>query len=730
LRIVEPIPAVAALAALAALACGSGDRGGFLGSPPEPTPIRLLQHDARVTGEAPMDATGALLDLDGPALADWTTTSTSGSVRFASPILATGGLADVGRLRVWLRPAGATGVSVVPHPLGDQLVREHRALRRLELALEPGHPADAPLELSIDLHEALSGSFGDASRSGRLSKLELLLAGADPERAALERVVVEPRRALPPGAVAAREVADRAGMLRPAWAIAAGARVEIDVTLPDGAPELRWLDAASESGAVRRIEIETTGETTPLVWEEDDDAAEAAPWTPRAHSLARWAGRRVLVRLAVDGRGVGFFGVPTVVAPARTDARHTPDVLVYLIDTLRADHLGVGGSKVPGVSPTLDRLAKQGVWFRRAQSGSPWTKPAIATLMTGVLPLTHRVGATSYTDRLPASVPLLQERFRDAGWRTGSFSASPLGSTLSSLERGFDVALPPRFWRERPGLDTNPAADQLGDALLDWIDEQPDRPFFGYVHTLEVHEWKLPRYREAPLAGGSAYDAAIRDADRHLGELLAALAGRERPLWLVVVSDHGESWGDHGMPSHGFGLYQSQTHVPLIFWRSTAATPRAVDTPVGLADLAPTLLDGFGLAGLEGAEGRSLVPALRGEELAGRPVLSSLLRFVWAPNAPRQHAITTPDQVSLIRPESGVGQAFDLLADPRELRPAPPDPALVRALDEILARQVERAADFERRHGPVVPGAVGLDDAERLRALGYLGTPPGSAPAE
>ncbi len=118
---------------------------------------------------------------------------------------------------------------------------------------------------------------------------------------------------------------------------------------------------------------------------------------------------------------------------------------------------------------------------------------------------------------------------------------------------------------------------------------------------------------------------------------------------------------------------------------------------------------------------------LRGEPLAPRAILSALLRFVWAPDAPKQYAVTTPDQRVLIRPEGdGKPRAFDLVVDPRELRPlTSPDPSLARSLDELLARQATRAERFTERHGRIVPGAVTLDDAERLRALGYLG---GSAP--
>jgi arylsulfatase A-like enzyme len=728
------------LALASALACGAGpERGGVLGAPPAEAPIHLASHSGTIApdpsspGESAPALGAPLATFDAEALLGWTAVPSEDGVSFGSPPLAPRGLAGVGTLQLRVRPGGATQVAVVPWAQGEQLAREHRALRRLELALERDADPDAPVELALDLQEALHGNFGDAGRGGRLARLEVILPGAEPGRAALLALTIEPKRILPPEAVAASLVVDHGDVLRPSWAVRARARVELEVRVPGGSPELRWYAGALPGTGEQRIEVVTDEGSELLAREAPVLGRGGLPWSPRAHSLARFAGRTIRLRLSVapvareDGTlvdgGVGLFGDPTLVPAAvrAADSGATPDVLLYLIDTLRADHVGAYGSRVPGVSPTLDRLIREGVAFRRAQSSSPWTKPAIATLMSGILPTTHGVGATRYTDRMPESVPLVQGRFRDAGWRTGSFSASPLGSTLSALERGFDVALPPRHWRAHARLDLNPAADQLHERMLAWVDEQPDRPFFAYVHTLEVHEWKLARYRSGLPGGGTAYDAAIFDADRQLGALVGELERRGRDVMIVVVSDHGESWGDHGMPSHGFGLYQSQIHVPLVFWRGGALTRRLVTEPVSLSDIAPTLLDGFGLPPLDESDGVPLTPAFAGRTLERGPVLSALLRFVWAPRAPRQYAVTLPGEVVSIRSEAGTEHSFDLVIDPQELRPlASPDAAASQALDALLAGQAERARAFRARHGEVVPGPVNPEDSERLRALGYL----------
>lgn len=718
------------------IGCGLTEPEPLFGQPPRRAAIRIVELPGRIDG-VPAEAGSPDHRARNRWRAGdaWSRESTDGSVRFTSPDFGPDGLPNPGRFNARLRPAGATRVIVVPHARGGQLEREHRQLRRLVLELagdaHPGHT----VEIEVDLYEALHGNFGDAGRGGVLEKLEIELPDADPAAAELLDASIESRRQLASDDPAGMLVVDHGGVLRPTWYARGGVAASFELQVPADSPELRWHDACVSACGDRVVEVVSGGKRTEL-WREVAVAADGgARWTLRSLPLARFAGRSVELSLRVEGSGVGLFGDPRVLsleaqtkrsngtASPTTRRARASDVLVYMIDTLRADRLGVGGSSVPAVSPTIDQLARTGAWFEMALSSSPWTKPAIATLMSGILPNTHGVGAASYTDRMPPTVPLVQERFRAAGWRTASFSASPLGSTLSALDRGFAAAFPPRFWSGRAELDMNPSASQLSAALLDWIDEEPDRPFFAYVHTLEVHEWKLPRYQQDLPRHYTSYDAAVHDADLHLGRLLDELErrGRRNDLLIVIVSDHGESWGDHGLPSHGFGLFQSQIHVPLIFWSGRGLRPERIPAPVSLADLAPTLLDGFGLPPLREADGRSLGGYLRGDPPEQRPVLSSLLRFVWAPEAPQQFAITTPQRLKLIRTSGAPGRAFDLVIDPQETHPLEhPSAVTVRELDRVLASQARRAVAFRERHGDSAPGSVRLDDVVRLRALGYL----------
>ena len=371
---------------------------------------------------------------------------------------------------------------------------------------------------------------------------------------------------------------------------------------------------------------------------------------------------------------------------------NAPLVLLYMSDTLRADR---------SHTPTLERLRSEGLDFPNAWSTSSWTKPAIPTLMTGLAPSTHRVGATGVGDRLPVSVQTLADRFRENGWRTGSFSASPLGSTLSGLEQGFGTAYAPRHW----GLDRGrhyPTAEQLHEALLEWLAKEPDQPTFAYVHAMDVHEYET---RRGVVSLVSDYDDAVAEWDAALGRLLDAL---DRPVLTVVTSDHGESFWDHGVARHGTGLWASQTHIPLIIHGS--GLTGSVDWPVSLVDVAPTLLSLVALPGLE-ADG---VDALR----RGGPVFSSLIRYTWKPDQPSAVSIIDGG-LKRIEREDGLRQGFAIDDDPCEGRPIDSE-ALEALLREWQLGTVVRAEQFTDRHGSVNAGAVTTDDLERLKSLGYI----------
>jgi arylsulfatase A-like enzyme len=700
-------------AAFAAPRAHPGGAFGFASwTAPATAPIRLVALPGVVRGDPPQ-APGTLARWTQAEVAGWERSEDAGRVRVMSPPLVPG-IAGATRVRIALRAPGLRQLDVVvsPRPVIDSRVR---ALRTLRFSLDDAGGSGAPTTITADIETVLAENWSDDRRpKSSLARIEIGVPSEVAEGMRIEDVRVEGPTAAFDAAAAGTTDAELRDVIHPAWFVHGGGSVRIAVRVPDGEPLLVWQDGSIGGGA-RSVAVRDGDAVREVSRVEGTGRA----WTRHEASLAPWAGRDVEIEVRSDAPGVGLFGAPRILPRAARAA--TPNVIVYLVDTLRADHLGAYGSRAPGVSPHFDRVAAEGTLFGVAISSSAWTKPAIPTLMTGLAPTTHRVGASHYADRLPAGVPLVQERFRDAGWRTGSFSASPLGSTLSGLERGFDTAMLPGHWRYDLGDLPHAAAHQLHDALFAWHAEEPETPFFAYVHTMEVHSWREPRYRQTP-PGFTPYDFAVQDADARLGELLAGLADRglANDTLIVVVSDHGESFGDHDVRDHGTGLYQSQIHVPLLFWAGRAIPAITVGDVVGLADVAPTLLDLLRLPPLPGADGASLAQYLRG---ATAPVHESVpaerIRYVWQPDDAEIHAVVRQDKKKLIR-KADDEQAFDLATDACETRTLERVPVdLRRRLDAWLAAQAEAARRFAASYGAPV-GAVDARDVEQLRSLGYV----------
>lgn len=308
-----------------------------------------------------------------------------------------------------------------------------------------------------------------------------------------------------------------------------------------------------------------------------------------------------------------------------------PNVLLVSIDTLRADRLGCYGY-ARATSPALDRLAtERAVRFAHATAEAPWTLPSHVTLLSGLHPLTHGVRKP---DQAPNdSVQLLAERLQpthetfaltDGGWLSQTFG----------FARGF---------RSFQAQDRD--VDQAVQVLLEYVRFQRGKgPWFGFLHTYDVHcpYDPPPPYRETfasadaepietagrcgnphfnalALTAGQArflsdrYDEDVRRVDDALATLFAAFD--ELDLWkdtvLVVTSDHGEEFLEHGQIGHERTLSPEVLAVPL-FVAAPGLAPRVVDHIVGLADVVPTVLELVGSAPA-GLDGRSLLPLMRGQ---------------------------------------------------------------------------------------------------------------------
>lgn len=335
-------------------------------------------------------------------------------------------------------------------------------------------------------------------------------------------------------------------------------------------------------------------------------------------------------------------------------------VIVYMIDTLRADRLGVYGSEL-GLTPRMDELANESVVFTDARAQSSWTRPSVVSTFTGLYPQTH--GVDERNDGLAGEVETLAERLWAAGVDTRAVITNGNVSHQFGLGQGFGEYK--RLGEEQSRESMHVLSDELNQWGLYLLQQHAvargDQPFFLYLHATDPHAPYTPRepfasrfasgvdrtlgsldsFRrrregEAPSDESvrdqllALYDAEVAWTDHQLGVLIDEL--RERGLWddtlFVVIADHGEEFLDHGHWEHGRTLYDEQLRVPLMIKPpSGVGTPRRVAGPAGHVDLAPTILDALGVD-YDPAEfdGMSLWPVLAGatDQSTGATSLSHL----------------------------------------------------------------------------------------------------------
>lgn len=429
-------------------------------------------------------------------------------------------------------------------------------------------------------------------------------------------------------------------------------------------------------------------------------------------------GKSICAALAVASAAAALLG------PGPPPRR--PNVVVVLIDTLRADHLPMYGYRAD-TAPFLDRLAAESVVFSAAQSTSAWTAPATASLFTSLYPFQHQVvtgmmvtqqmheiGKEIRLNRLPPDVPTLPEVMKGAGYTTFGVAANVnIGETMG-FARGFD------HFRHIGG---DVSAFALSEKAVQWERRlRRASPYFLYMHFLDPH---APYNQNAPwfVATGdpeadrlAAYDSEIRLVDSVLEELYRKL-GWDRDTLLVVLSDHGEEFGDHGGKGHGQTLYAEMLHVPLIVHAPGLFAPRRVSEPVGIIDVLPTLRDVAGVPADSRDEGRTLRPLLEGGPVdpERRSLFAHLLRR--DQNDRLLHSVRR-GRWKYIEGTSGDPLLFDLAHDPREAANlAPASPALAGHLRTNLRTSVRTARSFSGGQAATV---MDPETAETLRALGYV----------
>ncbi|MBN1423082.1 sulfatase-like hydrolase/transferase [Candidatus Fermentibacteria bacterium] len=444
-------------------------------------------------------------------------------------------------------------------------------------------------------------------------------------------------------------------------------------------------------------------------------------------------------------------------AQARVASR--PNVLLIVVDTMRADRLGCYGYP-HDTSPALDAMAAEGIVFKHTVAQASWTKPSIATILTGLYPSTHQ--ATSKVSTLPDAVVTMAEVFHAQGYYTAGFADNINIAPMFGFGQGFceyrylapayffgasesaskltlyDLVrlVRERFLSKAKHVDHYYRdAEYVTDEAIGWLKRNKDRPFFLFVHYMDPHDPYFvhpyngvgyarvstpnPPLEMAPKLS-TVYDQEIAFWDRSFADLMAHLRseGILDSTIVVVTADHGEEFAEHGGWWHGTTLYDVEILVPLVIRMPHAVSAGTVITPqVRLMDVAPTLLASCGLpvpAAMQGqplnwerSDFRGIDTVFAEEDFEGN-LLTAVRTPDWKLIRANQHNPRGLDPLEL----------YNVAADPRErVSRVKDNPDAVRALqatiDDIQHEAMKVAVQSQTHE-------LDADTKKQLRALGYM----------
>lgn len=503
------------------------------------------------------------------------------------------------------------------------------------------------------------------------------------------------------------------------------------------------------------------------------DDRPATPRAPQGRAIRAIAAGGLLCGLATLGlwRASGSGTAPEY-ARLESQAAPGPNVILLVIDTLRADALGCYGYERP-TSPNIDALAAQGTLFQSASSPAAWTKPSTATLLTGLHPSRHGALHHGSRLRLPEGETALAEEFRAAGLSTAAFVTNPNIKRVFEFDRGFQeffdspvedtVSLAAlrdstsgqlliRLSRHQFNWKYENDVFSMNEHVFSWLERNADQRFFLYLHYIDPHAPYAPpepfrsefvqdhgfvlHNERKRKVGRDLYDGEVRAFDEGFGQLIEQLEGHgilDNTI-LAITADHGEEWYEFGIVGHGTSLYEPVIGVPLIFAGPGIAPGYAAPEPVQILDLPATLLDLAGLGRQTLGDGVSFAPWLdptaepteqplflenefgMGHAADNDFVLSGLRRGPYKLVLTERHRYRSP---SAGHPAQ---EFYDLSRDPKEqdnlIFADEHQERIGRMVRELVEHTEFLAAEGLRDDAPAV-----MDEATRdqLKALGYLG---------
>lgn len=463
----------------------------------------------------------------------------------------------------------------------------------------------------------------------------------------------------------------RQGLLLPApgtiaWDVTVPAAGELSFTSGIVPPEIK--EQSASDGAQITVEVSSSDGATKVV---GSFSASPDSFVPRRVDLSAFANQQVRLRIRSEPMGTNLFDYVFLAEPSVASREQDPvRVVMVFIDTLRPDHMSLYGYERDTTAP-IDVLAESSAVFSEAYSVAPWTLPSARTIVTGRQPEWY-AGA----DKLP---DILARK----GWATAFFAGNVYLSVNFDMHLGWDL--------HRVG-GLFPAAEETTDDALQWLAEHEGRNALMQVHYMDAHlpyhepekkyrsmyagdaierlgeEFHLPDVRAAKIGNEpdaqqyvkDRYDNNVRYISDQVARLVNTLDDNDL---LLLYSDHGEEFWDHGGFEHGHTLFQELVHVPLVI-RGRGIKGQKLDTPVSLIDLAPTVLDLVGELVPKEMEGRSLAPLMRGEPGEAQTFEERGLAFGRPLYGLEQWGVLHEDHKWLV--QEGREALYDLSTDPGE----------------------------------------------------------------
>jgi arylsulfatase A-like enzyme/Tfp pilus assembly protein PilF len=404
-----------------------------------------------------------------------------------------------------------------------------------------------------------------------------------------------------------------------------------------------------------------------------------------------------------------------------------PNIVVITLDTTRADRMGFLGSE-RGLTPNLDALAGQAAVFTRAYAQVPLTTPSHAAILTGTYPQFNHVNYMG--DPLGKALPFLPDLLHRNGYRTAAFVgalALEPRSIAPGFERAFDVY--DAGFHRRLGQDRYRTLERRGEEVvsraLAWLKKRPASPFFLWVHLYDPHDPYDPpepyktRYQKEP------YDGEIAYTDAAVAKLLAGL--RAQRLFdsglIAIMADHGEAFGEHGENHHGIFLYDETIHVPLLVKLPRQSFAKKISTPVGLVDVAPTLLQAAGFRIPAAMQGESLLSFIKSDKpgSSDHPADRNLHRSVYSESDYARRSFGwSPLQAwrsgKYLYIEAPERELYDQSIDPLATHNLAPDS---KAIADTAAAQLSYLYR-KTKAGAAETTKLNAEQTESLHALGYM----------